>query len=101
FQHLAALRHPRDELVDELDVVPLQRDVQDRRGRKAGALARHQRRIARDDAGLFQRADPAPARRGRHAHGFGKLLVGGAAVLLQFGEDSFILIFNHSAAPVR
>ncbi|GAA0006150.1 hypothetical protein BRDID11002_61540 [Bradyrhizobium diazoefficiens] len=56
FQHLAARRDPGHEFVDELRIVPLQRDVEDGRHRKSRLLARDQRRIALDDAALLQRA---------------------------------------------
>src|SRR3954468_24743023 len=94
-QHLTPRGHPRDELVDEFCVVPFQRDVEDRGHRKAGLLARHQRRIALDGTALLQRAHPAPARRRRHANRVGELLVGGAAVLLKKGENPRVLVFDH------
>src|SRR5215470_8677597 len=63
-QHLRSASHPRYELGDELFVMAIERDVEDRRGREARLLAINQRRVTRDDAGFLQRTNPPPARRG-------------------------------------
>ena len=94
-QHLAPFCHPRDELIDELCIVPLQRDVENCGHRKARLLARDQRSIALDDTGLLQRTHPAPAGRGGHPDLIRKLLVGGAAVLLEMDENPRVLVFDH------
>ena len=59
FQHLGPQPHPGDEFGDDLLVVTVERDVENGRGGKARLFAIDQRRVAGNDAALFQR--PAPA----------------------------------------
>src|ERR1044072_4601664 len=75
--------------------MPLQRDVEDGGHRKTPPLTIDQRGVATDDAAVLERTHPAPAGRGGHADLVGDLLIGGAAILLQMGEYSRVLFFDH------
>src|ERR1035437_1048573 len=91
--HQVALQHLvpfRDRLGEPLEVflfLPRELDRDEYAYMQAERFLVDGRDIARDHAALFQKLDPAMARRHRQADLVGELLHGGAAVGLQQAED--------------
>ena len=101
--HFRQLRQRLAEALEDLVVMPLQRDLDDDGVRQSKGTLVQERDIAIDESCLFQRFHPVPARRRRQVHRFGQLLIAGAPVAAQGTQDVAVdlvqLIVLHSGVP--
>ncbi len=82
--------HAGDEVLDAVGTVLLQLHPDEGLQAQAQRLRVQPGGVAGDHAGRFQPLDAAQAGRGRQVHPAGQLGVGGAAVLLQQGQQAQI-----------
>ena len=99
FQHLGDVAHQRLEVGETLGRVLVHRDAEQRHQAQAQLARIHQRVVAADQAGFFQRAHATQAGRGGQADAVGQFLVAHAAIALQGGENGAIVAIKFHKLP--